>query len=334
MKQAQKMEIACGNMQSVGENPGVSLGDFLAEAYLAGRDKLTIIADPELKSLGSWIEQLIAESSGKNGKGILPIDLEPLQDIDFYGEDRVFVYFSKDGDHNAFIEKLSQSGHPTKTFKVNNPYDLGAEFLRWETATAVACALIGVNAFDQPNVQLSKSITQQMIAEIKTNSGLIKQEPDFSSEEIEIFGNKEITEEPQNIGGILTSFLGQAKSGDFVAINAFVARNSSCLSGLQQFREAIANKTNLATTLGFGPRFLHSTGQLHKGGKNNGHFLIITAEHENDFEIPGEGMTFGTLQIAQAIGDMRALQQQNRHVLRMHFKKGKFNPAILARLIT
>ncbi len=141
-------------MQIALENPGVDLGGFLAEAYNSGRDKLTIIADSELESLGSWVEQLIAESSGKNGKGILPVDLEPLQDLKFYGKDRVFVYFSNNGSHNTILEELAISGQPTMTFRIEEPYDLGAEFLRWETATAVFCALIGVNAFDQPNVQL------------------------------------------------------------------------------------------------------------------------------------------------------------------------------------
>ena len=151
-------------------------------------DKLTIIADPELEPLGSWIEQLIAESSGKNGKGILPIDLEPIQDKNFYKSDRIFVYFSKDGQHAAFLDQLAGLGHPTITYEIEDPYDLGAEFLKWEIATAVACALIGVNAFDQPNVQLSKSITQGMITEIKQNSGLITQKPIFRSDEMDVYG--------------------------------------------------------------------------------------------------------------------------------------------------
>jgi glucose-6-phosphate isomerase len=333
LKKTKKMEIPCSDFQSVSENPGLMLGGFLTEAYNAGRDKLTIIADPDLKSLGSWIEQLIAESSGKNGKGILPIDLEPFQEPNFYGDDRIFVYFSKDGRYNAFLEKLANSGNPTITFRIDDPYDLGAEFLRWETAIAVACALIGVNAFDQPNVQLSKSITQQMIAEIKKDSGLAEQKPIFNSDELDVFTEEDGLRNSHDIGELIENFLRQSKPGDFVGINAFVNRDTDFLSGLQQFRVAIANKTNLATTLGFGPRFLHSTGQIHKGGKNNGHFLIITAERENDIDIPGEGMSFGTLQIAQTIGDMRALQQMNRHVIRLHFKKGKLNPEFLARLI-
>ena len=333
LAQAKEMEIPCDNLQSAAENPGVMMGAFLTEGFQAGKDKLTIIADAELASMGSWIEQLIAESSGKNGKGILPIDLEPLYDPEFYGEDRVFVYFSYNDHHQAFIEKLAQSGHPTVSFKLSDPYDLGAELLRWEIAIAIACALIGVNAFDQPNVQLSKTITQQMIAEIKKQTGLIEQEPIFSSDDIDIYGEiNEFGKFHDNVE-LLNIFLNQSKPGDFVALNAFVTRNACCFSGLQELREAITNKTNLATTLGFGPRYLHSTGQLHKGGKNNGHYLIITADREVDIEIPNEGMSFGALQIAQAIGDMRALQQQNRCVLRLHFKKGKFNPAFLAKLV-
>lgn len=335
LAQAIKMEISCDNPQSAAENQGVMLGAFLTEAYQNGRDKLTIIADHELVSMGSWIEQLIAESSGKNGKGILPIDLEPLHESGFYGEDRIFVYFSFGDQQAVFIKKLSQSGHPVMTFKISDPYNLGAEFLRWEIATAVVCALIGVNAFDQPNVQLSKTITQQMIAEIKKNFRFTAtdQEAIFRSDELDVFGEKSSLGNAHNITDLLNEFLSQLKPGDFVALNAFVTRNASFFSGLQEVREAISRKTNLATTLGFGPRFLHSTGQLHKGGKNNGYYLIITAERENDMEIPGEEMSFGTLQIAQATGDMRALQQQNRRVQRLHFKKGKFDPVFLAKLI-
>ena len=330
LEQAMKMDITCGDAS---ENPGVLLGGFLAEEYVAGRDKLTLLADPQLESLGSWIEQLIAESSGKNGKGILPIDLEPVQDPNFYGGDRVFVYFSNDGRQDHALEELAQSGHPTITFRIEDPYDLGAEFLKWETATAVTCAMIGVNAFDQPNVQLSKSITQRMITEIKLNSGLNEEKPIFRSDEVDVYGNDEALSKSQDISDLINIFLSESKPGDFIGINAFVTRNAGYFSGLQKFREALAIKNGLATTLGFGPRFLHSTGQIHKGGKNNGHFLIITEDHDDDIEIPGEGMSFGTLQVAQAIGDMSALQQMGRHVIRLHFKKGKLRPDILAELL-
>jgi len=333
LNQARKMELDCCDLQMVADNPGIILGKFLAEAYSSSRDKLTIIADPELEPLGSWIEQLIAESSGKNGKGILPIDLEPIQEPQFYGEDRVFVYFSKNGQHNAFLEQLALSGHPIITFGIKDPYDLGAEFLKWEIAIAIACAMIGVNASDQPNVQLSKSITQEMISEIKKNSGLMPQMPIFSSDDIEVFSENKALGKCQNNDEMISKFLGSITPGDFVAINAFVPRNTEFFSELQKFRKAIADHTNVATTLGFGPRFLHSTGQIHKGGKNNGLFLIITYEPKNDFDIPGEGMTFGTLQIAQAIGDMRALQQMNRRVLRIHLKSGKSHTERLANLL-
>jgi transaldolase/glucose-6-phosphate isomerase len=334
LEQAKRMEIDRNLPQAAAMNSGVLLGLFLTASYMNGRDKLTIITDPELKSMGSWIEQLIAESSGKNDKGILPIDLEPLHDSKFYDKDRVFVYFSKNDFHKAFIENLKKSGCPIISFNLNDSYQLGAEFLRWEIATAIACSLIGVNAFDQPNVQLSKTITQQMIVEIKKNSGRIEQEPIFSFDEINVYGEKEPLESALNITEIFNQFLMPCMPGDFVAINAFVNRNPSCFFDLQELRRVISNKTNLATTIGFGPRFLHSTGQLQKGGKNNGHYLILTADSENDMEIPGEGMSFGTLQVAQAIGDMRALQQLNRHVLRLHFKKGKFNPTLLTKMAT
>ena len=186
--------------------------------------------------MGSWIEQLIAESSGKNGKGILPIDLEPFQELDFYKGDRIFVYFSKDGQHNAYLEKLARSGHPTITFEIEDPYDLGAEFLKWEIATSAACAMIGVNAFDQPNVQLSKSITQEMITEIKQNSGHIALKPIISSNEIDFFGENEILVGSQSIDELFLKFLGNLAQGDFVAINAFVTRSTDYFSRLQKLR--------------------------------------------------------------------------------------------------
>ena len=257
-----------------------------------------------------------------------------FKNLIFMSNDRIFVYFSKDGRHNAFPEILAQLGHPTINFRIEDPYDLGAEFLRWEIATAAVCAMIGVNAFDQPNVQLSKTITQGMITEIKQNSGLIAQKPIFRSNEIDVYGEDDALGRCQTIGELISKFLGGITAGDFVAINAFVTRNAEFFSGLQRFRKAIAIQTHSATTLGFGPRFLHSTGQIHKGGKNNGLFLIITTEHENDLEIPGEAMSFGTLQIAQAIGDMRALQQMNRRVIRIHYKKGISNPSDLVDLLS
>jgi len=330
---ARKMQLDCSDQQSLSENPGIVLGKFLGEAYNAGKDKLTLIADPGLESLGSWIEQLVAESSGKNGKGILPIDLEPIQKHEFYESDRIFAYFSNGGQHAAFIEEQDRSGHPVINFRIDDPYEIGAEFLRWETATAAACAMIGVNAFDQPNVQLSKSITQEMIGNIKQNSGLVGQDPIFSSEEVDVYGEFEVLGNSQTICELISQYLASIRPGDFVAINAFVANNCKFSTALQKFRKAVADRTKAPTTLGFGPRFLHSTGQIHKGGKNNGSFLIITTEHDNDLEIPGEGMSFGTLQNAQAIGDMRALQQMNRRVIRIHLKKGKSAADHIANLL-
>ncbi len=224
LAKAQTMEISCQKQQSASENPGLILGGFLAENYKAGRNKLTLIADPELASFGSWIEQLIAESSGKDNVGILPIDLEPPRESQSYGEDRIFIYYSFDGRHAAFLESLSQAGFPALTFHIRDPYDIGAEFLRWEIATAVACALIGVNAFDQPNVQLSKAITQQMISEIKKNFSISGESPFFDTGEIELFGNPEVSDKSVNINEILAEFLGKVRQGDFVAINAFICQ--------------------------------------------------------------------------------------------------------------
>ena len=196
------------------------------------------------------------------------------------------------------------------------------------------CALIGVNAFNQPNVQLSKSITQEMIAAIKMKSGVIKQIPSITFNDVDIFGEfDDKNKQNMSLSEVLNEYLGQSLPGDFIAINAFVPRNAKGVNEMQNLREVIGNKTHRPTTLGFGPRFLHSTGQLHKGGKNNGLFLIITRENDTDLEIPGEGMTFGALQNAQAIGDMQALQQQNRRVMRLHFKSGKYTPDSIGKIL-
>ncbi|MBM3137357.1 MAG: hypothetical protein FJZ98_04120 [Chloroflexi bacterium] len=201
-------------------------------------------------------------------------------------------------------------------------------------ATAVACSIIGVNAFDQPNVQLSKSITKDMISEYKRNQTIQEGEPIYLDDQISIYGDNLGLEIKNDVPSILHEFLSLAGDHSFIAINAFISRNEANVTRLQAWRKEIMEKTGLAVTLGFGPRFLHSTGQLHKGGKNNGLFIIITSEPDIDIDIPNEGMTFGTLLLAQAIGDMRALQQQNRRVLRLHFHNNESEITELEKLIS
>lgn len=334
LRTAQNMMIDCSNKNSSFNNPGILLGTLLGAAYAAGRDKLTVFADRPLVPIGAWIEQLVAESSGKKGKGILPVADEPLMDPEKYGDDRFFVYLNSDNEHQQFADSLITLGHPVVNYPIDDIYQLGAEFYRWEMATATACSVIGVNAFDQPDVQLSKSITKEMISEYKKNQVIHEGEPTFFDDSISMFSEHLGLENLTNASSMLRGFLGLAGEESYIAINAFVARNETNESKLQSFRKKLLESTGFATTLGFGPRFLHSTGQLHKGGKNNGLFLVLTNETENDIDIPNEGMTFGTLLLAQAIGDMRALQHQNRRVLRIHFHRNAFDQINLNELIS
>ena len=283
-------------------NPGIALGAVLAESALHGRDKLTILTDASLISFGSWLEQLIAESSGKKGKGILPVDRERLSGVEEYAADRLFIYLRQAGQLDSRIGELRAAGHPVLEIPVPQVYDLGTEFYRWEFATSVACHILGVNAFDQPDVEDAKLRAKARIAEYRT-SGRLEQSEYISFEQAKT---------------VIPEFLKGARLGDYVALNAFLPRQTTFIAALQDFRVAIRYATKCATTLGFGPRYLHSTGQMHKGGPNTGLFLIITADPLMDIEIPSQGLSFGTLQQAQALGDIEALKAQGRRVLRLH----------------
>jgi transaldolase/glucose-6-phosphate isomerase len=302
-------------------NPGFVLGAILGETTKSEKDKLTILADEDIASFGSWLEQLIAESSGKQGKGIVPVDREPSTSLEHYSDDRRFIYLRRTGTKDEFINSLIQDHKPVLVFPVQDLYQLGGEFYRWEIAIAIACAIIGVNAFDQPDVQFNKRITQQKIMEYKEIGKLVEEHPINSFPGYSIFANKNIpVQKIDKVGLMIQSLLGYAKRGDYIAINAYLPRNEMMESDLQTLRKKILETTGCATTLGFGPRFLHSTGQLHKGGANNGLFIEITREPEKDLNIPNEGITFGILQMAQALGDFEALRSRGRRVFRIHLK--------------
>jgi transaldolase/glucose-6-phosphate isomerase len=286
-------------------NPGLVLGAVLGTAALTKRDKVTILADAPLITVGSWLEQLIAESSGKDDKGIVPVDREPLGDPSVYGQDRLFVYLRQNGEYDHGVAALRKAGGTVLEIPVSETYDLGAEFYRWEFAIAVACHILGVNAFDQPNVEDAKKRAKARIADYQEKGDLEKGE--FVS--------------LQNAGPALSKFLNAPKEGDYIVIAAFLPRNAEMAAALQDLRTIIRDKTKRAVTLGFGPRFLHSTGQLHKGGANNDLFLQITADPVNDIDIPTQGLTFGTLELAQALGDYEALTARDRRVLRVHLPK-------------
>ena len=284
---------------------GFALGALLAESALAGRDKLTVVSDAPVSAFAGWIEQVIAESSGKHGKGILPVPLEPLAAPEMYGDDRLFVYLRQTGEFDANVTALKNAGFPVIELPITNPYDVGAEFFRWEIAVSVACHILGINTFDQPDVQDSKLRT---IAKIKDYQSTGK----LADVDLVDVGDAK---------SALEKFVERAQTGDFFTINAYVPRNKDTENALQELRVAIREKTKCAVSAGFGPRFQHSTGQFHKGGPNKGLFIQVVYDAQNDMEIPTQGMTFGTLLRAQALGDYEALIAAGRRAVRIKLDK-------------
>jgi transaldolase/glucose-6-phosphate isomerase len=310
------MAEASASCVAPAEAPGLWLGAVLGELALAGRDKLTLAVSPEVASFGAWVEQLIAESTGKEGKGILPVDAETLGDPSDYGDDRLFVHLRLDGDDSLdeAVGKLAASGHPVIALHLRDAYDLGGEFFRWELATATAGAILGINPFDEPNVAESKGNTQRLLETYRSQGSLPEGRPALREEGVALFA--------QETGGGLTetlaSFLRQIRLGDYIALAAYLTRTAATEAALQSMRRVIRDGTRAATTLGYGPRYLHSTGQLHKGGGDNGLFILLTADDSEDLEIPGQPYTFGVLKRAQALGDLEALQRRGRRVVRVH----------------
>ncbi len=316
LDRAKAMMDECRASLPAARNPGLVLGAVMGEAALAGRDKLTLIADPPLAAFGSWLEQLIAESSGKDGKGIVVIDGEPLGSSADYGADRLFVYLKVTGEHEQAINLLRQSGQPVIEFPVATPHSLITEFYRWEIAAATACHILGVNAFDQPDVQDNKDRTKNKIAAYSRDRKLDEPASIWEKDGVKVFASRPLP--GVSLPDLLSAFLDLARRGDYVALNAYLPRFPEVNALLTELRLKVRARTNCATTLGFGPRFLHSTGQLHKGGPASGLFLQITADPAEDVEIPGQGMTFGVLERAQALGDYEALAARGRRILRVH----------------
>jgi transaldolase/glucose-6-phosphate isomerase len=321
LDKADWMKRQCGEHIPAARNPGLALGAVLGESAVAGRDKLTLLSDAPLSAFAGWVEQIIAESSGKNGKGILPVPLEPISDVKVYGDDRLFVYMRQTGELDSTIEFLREAGFPVIDFTIADPYDIGAEMVRWEMATAIACHIMGVNAFDQPNVESSKKITKAKIAEYQKKGKLKEGKPAWKKDNVLVFSPTDIT--GASLSVVLNKYLKKAKAKGYIAINAYLPRNAENIEALQNLRVAIRAKTGNAITAGFGPRFQHSTGQFHKGGPKNALFIQITAEPEKDMNIPAEGLTFGTLIRAQALGDYEALIEAKRKVLRVHLPNVK-----------
>ena len=309
------------------QNPGLLLGLILGELAKAGRDKVTLVTSPKLWDLGAWLEQLLAESTGKNGRGLIPVDLEEFAAPDVYGEDRVFVYIrlkdDADTEQDAGIENLRAANFPVIQIKVAELLDLGAEFFRWKYATAVTGAVMNINPFDQPNVQESKDFTAALTQAYEKKKILPVQTPFFVDDDVEVYAdeaNAQALGTIEDLDSCTAGLFNQIRAGDYVALCAYLDMNEDIVAILQALRHRIRNVYRVATTLGFGPRFLHSTGQLHKGGPNNVVVVQLTSDDAIDVDIPGRAFSFGVLKQAQALGDASALSSRKRRAVRIHFK--------------
>ncbi len=317
LAQSDAMARACQPAVPVRENPGAWLGAILGEAALAGRDKVTILAPPPLESFGLWAEQLIAESTGKEGKGIVPIAQEPVGSPKVYGRDRLFVYLTLDGEGrlDAAVAALEAAGHPVVRLRMPDVSWIGAEFYRWEMATAVAGAILGINPFDEPNVQESKDNTRRALDLYVAEGRLPQEAPAWEADGVTFFGERE---EASSWEEALRVHLRGVQPGEYVAWMAYLDSTGPHEEALQAIRTRVRDALRVATTVGYGPRFLHSTGQLHKGGPNRGVFVQLTADPATDLPIPGQPYSFGTLIAAQALGDWQSLRAHGRRVVRLH----------------
>jgi len=332
LARAAAMADACRRAASA--NPGLQLGAVIGEAALGGRDKLTILTSPRLASFGDWAEQLVAESTGKAGLGVVPVVGEPIGNPASYGDDRLFVLITLVDDPDTQWRQLSAElervGHPVIHLELSDALEIGAEFVRWEVATAAAGIALGIDPFDQPNVTESKEATRDLLAAYRRDGALPVPAPMVADAEVAAFADSvALGDTPVSVDGAVRQLLSLARSGDFVAILAYLPQDPGTEAILQRVRASVRDALGVATTLGFGPRFLHSTGQLHKGGPDTGIFLQLTAEPRRDLPIPGWEESFGTLLAAQALGDLASLQRRGRRVLRLHLDQ---QPSGLGRL--
>ncbi len=321
LARALRMARACDSCVAADINPGLSLGAAIGELALKGRDKLTFVVSKEASTLGLWLEQLVAESTGKEGKGILPVSDEPLLGPEDYGSDRFFAYIrlkgSSDTETEERIRGLSGAGHPVITVQMTDLLDIAQEFFRWEIATATAGAVIGINAFDQPNVQESKDNTNRFLAGVRSTGKLPEERPSLQDGTIRVYGDAT----GKTLVEVLKSFFASSKPGDYVPFMAYVPEGGDVDSHAASMRAAIQHGLHLATTFGYGPRFLHSTGQYHKGGPNTGLFVQLTSEDTVDAPLPGQPFGFSVFKKAQALGDLEALRKHGRRVIRIDLGK-------------
>jgi glucose-6-phosphate isomerase len=327
-----KMVAACTAFVPVEENPGVMLGIILGTAARNRRDKVTIIASPGISDLGAWLEQLLAESTGKQGEGIIPVDREDLGLPSVYSNDRVFVHLrldsAPDAQQEAAIAALARAGQPVVRVSLSDVYDLGQEFFRWEIATAVAGSVMGINPFDQPDVEDSKVATRALTSAYERDGSLPAENPILEDGGIKLFTDPRNAQALANTAGrnkslvtYLRAHLNRIEEGDYFALLAYVPMNDANEARLQEMRHALRDQKQVATCLGFGPRFLHSTGQIYKGGPNSGVFLQVTCDDAADLPVPGQKYSFGMVKAAQARGDFRVLAERGRRALRVHLPR-------------
>jgi transaldolase/glucose-6-phosphate isomerase len=330
LDRTEAMVQACMPSVPVEENPGVVLGAVLGvAAKKGGRDKITIVPSPGIASLGAWLEQLIAESTGKEGKGLIPIDREAPATPDAYGADRLFVYLrleaGPDPAQDVFASALERAGQPVVRVGVTDAYALGQEFFRWEIATAVAGSILGIHPFDQPDVEASKTATRKLTAAFEETGTLPAEKPIFAADGISLFTDAAnaaalalAIQGPPTLAGYLAAHLGRLRPGDYFALLAYLEMNEPHQRVLEEIRDRVLSTKHVATCLEFGPRFLHSTGQAYKGGPNTGVFLQITCDDAHDLPVPGQKYTFGVVKAAQARGDFQVLADRKRRALRVH----------------
>lgn len=322
---AVEMSQRCRSVADPAENPGLELGLILGACALAGRDKLTLIASPALWDVGAWVEQLVAESTGKVGKAIVPVDSEPLGPPAVYGDDRLFVYLELEGDAQPeqllALADLAEAGHPVLRLRLADRHALAGEFVRWEIATAVAGAALGIHPFDQPDVEASKIETRKLTDAAERDGALPAESPVLDGGDLRFFTDAENARElagATDATDLMRRHFERAMPGDYVALLAYLEMRGSHRRLLEEMRLGLRDRWRVATCLGFGPRFLHSTGQAYKGGPNSGVFLQITCDDARDLQIPGRRATFGLVKAAQARGDFAVLSERHRRALRVH----------------
>ena len=345
LETAQPMERACGPDVPPAENPGVQLGLAMGVAATRfGRDKVTIITSPGIADLGAWLEQLLAESTGKHGRGLIPLADEPVTTAERYGNDRFFAYLELEGQQDALqrqaVAELERAGHPVARISVKDIWHIGQEFFRWEIATAVAGAIIGIDPFNQPDVEASKDKTRALTDDFEKSHRFPEEVPVFRENGLALYADQRNAAElgrHNTLVGYLKSHFGRvhagAKSGDYVALLAYIERNERHTQALTEMRTRIRDRTHAATCLGFGPRFQHSTGQAYKGGPNSGVFLQVTCDDLADIDVPGHSYSFGVVKAAQARGDLEVLVERGRRAIRVHLKDTDAGLAELARAI-